>query len=169
MANSGTLSDNISQPPQHKSRWRVTAIIAAVVVGLIVISLAIIGQRAGTPGYATLTLNSGTKAAKTYHLEVVTTQAAQEKGLSGRSGLAKDGGMLFSFKGTSRRCIWMKDMKFNIDILWLNSDKRVVSAVANMSPKSYPQNYCAAASSVIELPAGTMRSQGIRPGQVVQF
>jgi uncharacterized membrane protein (UPF0127 family) len=78
--------------------------------------------------------------------------------------------MLFTFPGErEERCIWMKDMKFTIDVLWLDRNKRIVSAIANLTPASYPQKYCASAAYIVELPAGTIRGQGLRTGQTVSL
>lgn len=117
-----------------------------------------------------LMIPNGTRGpARTYTLETVSTAADQARGLSGRRGLDASTGMLFSYPNVAERCIWMKDMRFNIDIIWLDDTNRVSSIVADLSPKSYPQNYCADAKYVVELPAGAAAEQGLRVGQVVKL
>lgn len=116
---------------------------------------------------STLVLND--TQAGTYSLETVSDEQSQARGLSGRSGLAAGTGMRFAYKGMDRRCLWMKDMKFNIDMIWIDSGKRIVSAVQNVSPATYPNTYCAEATDVIELPAGTLKANGVRVGQIVKL
>src|SRR5216683_4936930 len=62
---------------------------------------------------------------RTFSVEVATTSAQQQLGLSGRGGLAQDQGMLFIFKTADRYPFWMKDMKFPLDIIFINNNKIV--------------------------------------------
>jgi hypothetical protein len=121
----------------------------------------------GSPTGTKLVLGNG-KAA-TYSLEKVTDSAAQAQGLSGRTSLADHTGMLFEYTETSKRCMWMKDMKFNVDIVWFDASNRITSIVPNLSPGTYPQSYCADSKYVVELPAGTTAKEGLRVGQIVKF
>jgi hypothetical protein len=91
------------------------------------------------------------------------------KGLSGRSGLAAGTGMLFSYEDSSEHCMWMKDMKFNIDIVWFDDSQRITSIVPDLPPDTYPQSYCARGKTVLELPAGTAAKHGLRVGQIIKF
>lgn len=55
-------------------------------------------------------------------VEEATSQEEREKGLSGKAGLEKDKGMLFTLgKTNSIPAFWMKGMKFAIDIVWILS------------------------------------------------
>lgn len=51
--------------------------------------------------------------------EVASDSVSRVSGLSGRQSLPEFGGMLFRFDAPGRHGIWMKDMKFPIDIIWL--------------------------------------------------
>jgi uncharacterized membrane protein (UPF0127 family) len=65
-------------------------------------------------------------ADKTLLVEVVDSLEARNKGLSGREGLEENRGMLFVFETKDvRPGFWMKDMRFSIDIIWINDDKVV--------------------------------------------
>lgn len=57
--------------------------------------------------------------------EAADNQALRKKGLSKRESLPFDQGMLFVFENPANYAIWMKDMRFPIDILWLDESKRV--------------------------------------------
>jgi uncharacterized membrane protein (UPF0127 family) len=118
-------------------------------------------------GPASLTIATGTTAT-TYKLTTVTTASAQATGLGGRDSLAPDSGMLFSYAGATNRCMWMKGMRFNIDIVWINSSFRITSIVSNVSPGTYPQEYCATAQYVVELPAGVTQ-HALLVGQIVKL
>ena len=104
-----------------------------------------------------------------YQLEVASTPAAQQQGLSGRDQIAGDKGMLFTYPKLDDHCMWMKDMKFDIDIIWLNAEKRIVSIVPDAKPSSYPQTYCAKSKYVIELQAGQTTARGLRVGGTMEF
>lgn len=88
--------------------------------------------------------------------EVVDTDEAREKGLSGRDGLDKNRAMLFVFDAVEKHGFWMKDMKFAIDIVWLDENKKIVSVKENAEPASYPDTFYPSepAKYVIEVMAG---------------
>ncbi len=71
-------------------------------------------------------------------LEVAETRLEQVKGLSFRNSLPYSRGLLFVFAHEDLWGIWMKDMKFPIDIMWMDKDFKVVSLKENVSPDTYP-------------------------------
>ncbi|HAO64947.1 TPA: hypothetical protein DCQ44_03135 [Candidatus Taylorbacteria bacterium] len=105
----------------------------------------------------------------TIQAELATTEAQQVQGLSGRTSLATSTGMLFVFDRADKWGIWMKDMNFPIDVLWIDSNLKVNYIVENMTPASYPTTYWpqTPASYVLEIPVGTIKSDGISVGQSV--
>ena len=74
-----------------------------------------------------------------FNLEFADTEQKREQGLSGRASLPKDSGLLFTFDKPDYHGFWMKDMKFPIDIVWLNDKKEMLSITRNLQPKSYPK------------------------------
>ena len=56
------------------------------------------------------------------------------KGLAVKNQLKENEVMLFVFQQSARHSFWMKDMKFPIDIIWLDSDGKVVYIKENMQP-----------------------------------
>jgi len=71
---------------------------------------------------------------------VITVEMADEvqehtRGLSGRSSLASDEGMLFIFPEKKERTFWMKDMLFPLDVIWI-ADGEVVSVSNDVQPPS---------------------------------
>lgn len=76
---------------------------------------------------------------KIFKLEIADEPAELIKGLSNRESLPKDYGLLFVFPETGKHGFWMKDMKFPIDIVWLDENKEVIGITKNLKPNSYPQ------------------------------
>jgi len=65
----------------------------------------------------------------------------RELGLSGRQSLASGKGMLFIFPKPGLYVIWMKNMKFPIDIIWLDQNYKVIYIKENARPESYPETF----------------------------
>ena len=89
-------------------------------------------------------------------LLIATTTAARERGLGMRDSLPSDTGMIFIFTKDGTYDFWMKDMRFPIDIFWLNSDRNVVHIERYVSTSTYPAalHSQAPARYVIETNAG---------------
>ncbi|HVV15003.1 MAG TPA: DUF192 domain-containing protein [Candidatus Paceibacterota bacterium] len=101
-------------------------------------------------------------------VEVASDQAQEEQGLSGRTSLPEGRGMLLAFEHNGDWGIWMKDMRFPIDILFISETGNVVSINENVSPDTYPQVFYPplAVRYVLELPAGFAAAHGIAPDSV---
>lgn len=105
--------------------------------------------------------------------EIVRSFAAKTLGLSGRDGLAPNTGMLFVFTETRNPEIWMKDMKFAIDIVFVSKEGVVVAIFENATPESYyekpPKTYktIEGARYVLEVPAGTVQDARLRVGMAI--
>jgi len=100
-------------------------------------------------------------------VEVATTSAEIVRGLSGRDSLDLDG-MLFVFPAPGKQNFWMKDVRFPLDILWIN-DGKIVDILRNVpapepgTPDSQLKTYSSPGpvSHVLELPAGATSQLGI--------
>ena len=62
------------------------------------------------------------------------TNEQKEKGLSVKDELKESEAMLFVFEESAQHSFWMKDMKFPIDIIWLDNDGKVVHIEQNLQP-----------------------------------
>lgn len=104
-------------------------------------------------------------------MDIADSAPKMSLGLGGRRSLSADKGMVFAYVGTGQRCFWMKDMKFSIDILWLDAQKKVGHIEKSLSPDTYPQSYCpdVAAQYVVELQAGTSEVAGVKVGDSLDF
>lgn len=92
----------------------------------------------------------------TLQVELAETAQQQQTGLSHRESLKQGKGMLFIFNEDSSQPIWMKDMQFSIDIIWLNVAMKVVHIEQRVTPETYPQIFQSPtpARYVLEVPAG---------------
>ncbi len=60
---------------------------------------------------------------KKYQVEIVTSDADKALGLAKYSSLTSDHGMLFKFNPAGYFPFWMKDMQFDIDIVWIAENR----------------------------------------------
>lgn len=104
-------------------------------------------------------------------LQIVTTLTEQEKGLSGREAMPSNAGMLFAFAEPTVPAFWMKEMKFPLDLIWLDANQRVVGISSNLSPKTYPQTFSSGRpiQYVLEVNAGWAAKNKIRLGNYLQY
>ncbi len=71
-------------------------------------------------------------------VEIVDTPEARRQGLSGRKEIGS-GGMLFVFDESDYHGIWMKDMLFPIDIIWIDENLTIVAIEKRVRPDTYPR------------------------------
>ncbi len=103
-------------------------------------------------------------------VEVVNSTKLRKLGLSGRERLCSECGMLFIFEEADIYQFWMKDMKFDIDIIWIE-DNIIVDISKYVSHKT-PEIIISpnvAASSVLEVNSGYSDKLGIEIGQKIQM
>src|SRR5690606_16770195 len=109
-------------------------------------------------------------------LEVAADPAARARGLGGRDGIEPGAAMALAFPEPTYVTIWMKDMRFDIDVVWIDGD-RVVDLYAHMpapppgTPDEDLPQYTGAAPAdvVLELAAGTAAVLGLEPGARVRW
>lgn len=103
--------------------------------------------------------------------QVADTEDARAKGLSGTSPLGENEGMLFVFEVPGRWGMWMKGMKYNLDMLWLDENKKVVYMEQDLAPDTYPKMFLPddEALYVVELPAGFIQKHDVKMGQALAF
>jgi uncharacterized protein len=68
------------------------------------------------------------------NVEIAATPTDQERGLSYRDSMDADHGMLFIFQQEGMWRFWMKDMRFSLDIIWFDSQRRAVFIEQNLPP-----------------------------------
>jgi uncharacterized protein len=106
------------------------------------------------------------------HAEVARTSAEHARGLSGRSALGENEGMLFVFSARESHSFWMKETHIPLELLWVR-DRHVVGIVTMAPEPGVPDEHLTTYPSpgpidaVLEVPAGWTTRHGIRVGDVV--
>lgn len=102
-------------------------------------------------------------------IEVADTNEERARGLSGRSALKNGGGLFFIFDMPGSYSFWMKDMRFPIDIVWINENWEVVGVERGVAPGTFPQTFYPPSEIlyVLELNAGEAAKLGIDAGSKV--
>jgi uncharacterized membrane protein (UPF0127 family) len=88
--------------------------------------------------------------------EVERSTHAKEKGLSGRRNLPSDRGMLFRFETPGKYEFIMQDMRFALDIIWIQ-DGKIVEIWKNAKADTTPPSFYTpsqTASDVLEVRSG---------------
>lgn len=107
------------------------------------------------------------------NVEIADTNEERQKGLSGRKELTNTQGMLFIFSQPGFYSFWMKEMLFPLDIIWINSDKKVVFIKEDAQPCL--EENCQTIQSdeeaqyVLELKAGMVEELNIKIGDKLIF
>ena len=107
----------------------------------------------------------------TFSLYAPTDTEGLQKGLSIFDKLEPNEGMIFRGLPVGQQAFWMQDMKFDIDIIWVNKDNEVIHIVNDASKDSFPTQFKNPADRpsayVIELNAGMAEKHSIYPGTQV--
>ena len=106
-----------------------------------------------------------------YIVEVAEKSADRKRGLSGRKDLGGVDGLLFIFPATGEHGIWMKEMHFSIDVIWLDEQGRVINVTEELTPESFPKIFYpeAPARYAIETNPGFAAGAGMTPGTQVEL
>jgi len=112
---------------------------------------------------------------KKINLEVARTEKETARGLGNRDSLEGDRGMLFLFSHSDYYTFWMKDMRFSIDIIWLQDDTIVdISKNVPFEPgvnleklKLYQTRQ--KANRVLEVNAGFTDKNSIKIGDKIEY
>ena len=105
-------------------------------------------------------------------VEIADTPEKAVLGLSRRDKLRTSEGMLFIYAERERRNFWMKDMRFDLDILWIDGDKIVrISRNAGAEGDNPSRTYDSGVpvNMVLEINAGLCDRWGIREGQRIRI
>ena len=112
-----------------------------------------------------------------FDVYVADTEEKRSKGLSIYNSLPHDRGMIFDFgKKDIYATFWMKDMKFALDIIWIN-DEKIVKIDENVPtpPVNTPDNKLTLYPSnipidyVLEVNSGLSDRYGFKIGDSVTF
>ncbi len=105
-------------------------------------------------------------------VEVVDTAETRRLGLSYREELDKNAGMLFDMQTRAMTSFWMKEMKFSLDIIWIDGDT-IMNISKNLPPAgsqpgiSYSSEFLI--DYVLEVDGGFCEENNINIGDKVIF
>lgn len=158
-------------------------IIPIVATALFIVAVGILMKKTSTPTFIsasptptqaspTVSINN-----KTISVEIAKTSEERKKGLSERSSLDPNSGMLFIFDDKSTtQTFWMKGMLIPLDIIWIDNDKIIridknVAAPTANTPDGKIKTYSAGrpVDYVLEVNAGFSDSNSIKIGDIVNF
>lgn len=112
----------------------------------------------------------GDKRVRKIDVEIAENDAEREKGLMFRPYLSDSVGMLFIFNESSPQSFWMKNTMISLDIIYVDSDKKIVSIQKNAKPyseESLPS--FGNAQYVVEVNGGYCDKYGIQVGDAITF
>lgn len=92
-----------------------------------------------------------------------------EKGLGERESLPSNSGMLFILPAPIIPGFWMKDMKFPVDVIWIDSGKKVIHITEGLTPDTFPETFSPPlpVQYILEVNAGWAQAHGISVGDDV--
>jgi uncharacterized protein len=103
-------------------------------------------------------------------VEIAANAESRRQGLMGRVKMAENEGMLFLFDEEEERSFWMANTPLPLDIIYISSEKEVVSIQKHATPyseESLPSYK--PARFVVEMNAGFCDRHGIAPGTRVSW
>lgn len=119
------------------------------------------------------TVSAGTLSV---NADIAATPEARKKGLSGRESLEINRGMLFVFETSGNYPIWMKGMRFPIDVIWIDENKKIVYIAPSALPEPGKKDSelviykpSANAKYVLEINAGLASANNLQVGDSVNF
>lgn len=106
-------------------------------------------------------------------VEIFNTPYERKKGLMNRPSLDKDKGALFEYKSNEMQSMWMKNMAFPLDIIWINKTSHIIYIHNDVKPclKKPCETYDSPApvSHAVEVNANYSRKNRLKRGMKVRL
>ena len=109
------------------------------------------------------------------HAESMFDATDMMRGMMFRTSVAPDHGMLFLHRGPGKYPYWMYQTLIPLDMIWMDSSKRIVEIVANAPPCKTGAYQCPhyggneTAQYVLELGGGMAKKYNLRVGDSISF
>jgi len=140
--------------------------IAAVVLGALLFRV-LTSQPRQIPVY----LPDGT----VFIVDVALNQSEKVLGLSSRDSIRSKEGMLINYGRPDLHTVWLEDMFFSVDVVWL-LDNQIVGITKDVPPERervqterYIYRAPTKANQVLQLPTGTVDWYDLEVGQVIEW
>ena len=152
----------------RNNRFFILLGIALLVLGVLFLFL---GRATTPPVVPSLTNAVLTSGSTRIRVSIADSDPERVQGLSNTDPLPEGVGKLFVFDSAGLHGFWMKDMRYAIDIIWLNEDMKVITIKESATPESYPETFYPSNESlfVLEVPAGFSTANSIEVGQTFTF
>jgi uncharacterized protein len=171
--------DNLTEGRAMKKRL-VAVILAAGV--LLVAAASASAQNEGSPGLETpatevpeasqlpvSTIVNSLGERIPVQVEIADTDLERQTGLSGRTVLAEDAGMLFVFDQEQPLSFWMKDTLIPLSIAYVAADGRIVD-IQDMQPlDETPHPSAEPAQYALEVNQGFFEERGVAVGDAIEL
>jgi len=110
-------------------------------------------------------------AGQSIKVDLALTPEEQAQGLSGRSELKENEGMLFVFEKPGIYPFWMKNMNFAIDMIWISETREIVYIKKDARPENFLETFGPEenAKYVLEVVSGFSEKNNLKEGDKVLF
>jgi len=161
-----------NRTPASRASFRGGSRLVLLVAALLAFALAI-----ASCGDQTVERVAARVGPATFDAELALSGKQHVKGLGGRDALAPEAAMLFVFPQDGDESFVMRGMRFPLDFIWIDANKRVVAVTENVPPpeagtEDEPSPVFRAGqliAYVLEVNAGRVQELGISAGDAVTF
>lgn len=139
------------------------------------IAFSYFNSKENSPSYqtteTTLEKQTITIGSKKLFIKIADEPYEQTQGLSGKEYMAEDEGMIFIFEQSLIPAFWMKNMKFGLDIIWIDAENKIIGLEKNVSPDTYPKTFSPSSpiKYVLEVNADWSDKNQIKAGDKISF
>ncbi len=156
---------------KHTRQTRVLITISILTGGALFLVLLLRSGQTPAPAIALPGKYDAILEGENFSLQVSVADSPEEReqGLSGITALPEGAGKLFVFDIPGRYGFWMKDMRYDLDIVWLNEDFRIVGITQNARADSYPEIFYPPTDILyaVEVPAGFSTAHHLSENQLL--
>ncbi len=114
-----------------------------------------------------------TIAGHNFKVAIASSQKEREIGLSETKSLLQNQGMIFVFKEPDYYHFWMKNMKFPIDIIYINKGQivTIINSAKPMKNQQIPTTYVPSkpVDKVLEIQAGLAKAYKLKNGDKITY
>lgn len=105
----------------------------------------------------------------TIHVSIADSLRERIAGLSNTPFLPENVAKLFVFRQAGEHSIWMKDMNYSLDILWLSEAGEIVHIAEDVAPETFPESFTSPTPAwyVLEADAGFVERHALTLGDTL--